>query len=250
MELIVTGSGTAALESARGPSGYLLRTGEQICLLDGGTGTLLKCLQAGVSYKNIDNLFYTHLHPDHTIDLIPFLFATKNTPGFTRTRKLEIAGPVGFQSFFDRVVDLYGRSMLEASYPIEIIELGETELQREAFKVNTRFMAHAANAIGYRFEAEGKVLVYSGDTDYCDGIIELAREADVLLLECSFADEEKVSNHLTPTEAGKIASLANVSRLILTHIYPPFDAAEILNCTRSQFRGEVVIAHDLLRIQI
>ncbi len=250
MELIVTGSGTAALQSDRGPSGYVLRVAGETCLLDGGTGTLLKCLQAGVSYRDFDRLFYTHLHPDHTIDLVPFLFATRNTPGFTRTKPLRIHGPRGFASFYDRLLDLFGRSMVDADYEIEIVELDETEIDAGAFKLQSRLMAHADNAIGYRFEAEERVFAYSGDTDYCQGIIELARGADLLLLECSFSDAHKVSNHLSPTQAGEIARQAGVRKLLLTHIYPPFDEHEILDCAARRFDGPIEIARDLMRIEI
>jgi len=248
--LIVIGSGTAALQSERGPSGYVLRLVDETCLLDGGAGTLLKCLQAGVSYRDFDRLFYTHLHPDHTIDLIPFLFATKNTPGFTRTKPLTIYGPCGFRSFYDRLLDLFGRGMVDVDYPIEIFELDETQIELDAFKLQSRLMAHADNAIGYRFQAEGKVFVYSGDTDYCQGIVDLARDADLLRLECSFPDALKVTNHLAPTLAGEIARQAGVRKLLLTHIYPPFDEREILDCAGRQFSGPIEIARDLMRIEV
>jgi len=250
MELTIVGSGTAALEARRGPSGYVLKTGAQYNLLDGGTGTLLKCLQAGVSYKEIDRLFYTHLHPDHTIDLVPFLFATKHTPGYTRTRKLEIFGPVGFHAFLDKFVDVFGSGMLDVAYEIEIKELDETELTLASFKVESRLMQHSQNAIGYRFEMDGRVFAYSGDTDVCAGVLELAKNADVLLLECSFPDGEKVTGHLTPSEAGRIAAMAEVKRLILTHIYPPVQAERIMTGVEEQFSGSVEIARDLMHVQI
>lgn len=250
MELTVLGSGTAALEASRGPSGYLLWIGNQYSLLDGGTGTLLKCLQSGVSYKEIDSLFYTHLHPDHTIDLVPFLFATKHTPGHVRTRLLRIFGPVGFREFFDKFVDLFGSSMVEVEYDIEINELGETKLDCGSFKVQSRCMQHSQNAIGYRFEEDSKVFAYSGDTDMCDGVVTLARQADVLLLECSFLDQEKVAGHLTPNEAGRIAAAAEVKKLLLTHIYPPVREVSILDSVKTQFSGSVAIATDLMKLEI
>ncbi len=250
MELIIIGSGTAALQPRRGPSGYVLKTGDQIFLLDGGTGTLLKCLEAGVSYKDIDKIFYTHLHPDHTIDLIPFLFSTRHTPGFARTKKLELHGPVGFKDFFNGLVGLYGKGLVEGDYRIEVVEMAENSLSFERLKITTKLMKHSEGAIGYRFELNDKIFVYSGDTDFCEGIIALAQNADVLLLECSFPDEMKVKGHLTPTEAGKIASRAEVDRLILTHLYPPCDEVDILEVCRREFDGEIKLAEDLMRVEI
>lgn len=250
MELIIIGSGTGALQLDRGPSGYILKLSDEILLLDGGSGTLRKCFEAGVSYQGIDKIFYTHLHPDHTIDLVPFLFATKHTPGFTRTRGLEIYGPAGLRNFYRGVTRLYGTGMTEVDYDIVVRELGASSRSFSGWRLKTGLMQHSQNAIGYRFEVEGKSLVYSGDTDFCEGIIDLADGADVLLLECSFPDDMKVPGHLTPSEAGKIAAEAGVGKLILTHLYPPCDDEDILTPCRRQFDGEVRKAADLMRITI
>ncbi len=250
MNLLILGSGTAALQAERGPSGYYVNIAGKNILLDGGSGTLLKLGKADVSYENIDQIFYTHLHPDHTMDLVPFLFATKNTPGFTRTKKLELFGPIGFKDFFNNLIEVFGQSMLEVDYKMSLTELGETSYDFKDYNVKSMFMQHSENAIGYRFESENKVLVYSGDTAPCDGITTLAEQADVLLLECSFSDGNKSEGHLTYSEAAIIANDAGVKKLILTHIYPPFDEVEILNTVRSKFTGEVVLARDFMRVNI
>lgn len=250
MQLIIIGSGTGAVQPHRGPAGYILKRDHQTFLLDGGAGTIKKCLEAGISYKVIDKIFYTHLHPDHTLDLITFLFATKHTPGFKRTKKLEIYGPSGFLKFYKQVTALFGAGLTEATYRIQIQELEEGMVQIDGWQVEVKKMQHTENAIGYRFEMDGKVLVYSGDTDYGREIIELAAAADVLVLECSFPDQMKVAGHLTPTEAGKIAAAANVKKLILTHLYPPCDAEDILTPCQRQFSGTTVIAEDLMRVDI
>ncbi|RMF58929.1 MAG: MBL fold metallo-hydrolase [Calditrichaeota bacterium] len=250
MELTIIGSGTGALTAERGPSGYVLRHEHEIFLLDGGTGTLLKCLQAGVSYQDIDKLFYTHLHPDHTGDLIPFLFATKYTPGFIRRKRLEIFGPVGFKAFLARAVELYEMALLEGGYEISMQELDDSVVELESLVVETRRVKHSRNAIGYRFSGGDGVLVYSGDTDTCDAIIELARNADLLVLECSFPDDMKVEGHLTPREAGHIAAQAGAKRLILTHLYPVCVEEEILASCQQVFDGEVHIARDLQQLHL
>lgn len=250
MELTIIGSGTAALSVHRGPSGYVLNTGTTWCLLDGGTGTLLKCLQNGISYKKIDRLFYTHFHPDHTIDFIPFLFATKYTPGFQRRKKLSIFGPRGFREFYHKLANIFDPGLLEFDFELEVTECGRGRLQAGEMLVETDFMRHSSNAIGYRFEAGNKVLVYSGDTDLCDEIIHLARKADVLLLECSFPDEMKIQKHLTPSEAAQIASAARVKKLVLTHLYPPCEEIDVQHIVQRGFSGEVVVARDFMKVTI
>ncbi|MFQ5640219.1 MAG: MBL fold metallo-hydrolase [bacterium] len=250
MELTIIGSGSGALSPERGPSGYVLRVHNQVFLLDGGTGTIRKCLEAGISYREIDKIFYTHLHADHTIDLIPFLFASKHTPGFIRTKPLHIFGPVGFQDFYTTLTGIYGTGITEVEYDISITELSAEKRIFQDWHFETELMQHSHNAIGYRFEAGDKVFVYSGDTDFCDGIIRLARQADVLVLECSFPDSMKLKGHLTPSEAGRIAAAAGVKTLILTHLYPPCDEEDILTPCREQFDGMAIKATDLMRVEI
>ena len=72
----------------------------------------------------------------------------------------------------------------------------------------------------------------------------------MLILECSFPDEMKVEGHLTPSLAGRIARKAHCRRLILTHLYPLCDEYDILRQCRKEFAGEVIVAHDLLRVKI
>ena len=250
MELIIIGSGTCVIQTHRGSPGYVLKLEKEIFLLDGGTGTLRKALEVGISYQDIDKIFYTHLHPDHTMDLIPFLFATKHTPDFHREKKLEIFGPIGFQNFYTNFTQLFGTGITDVVYDIIIHELSENHINFGVWELQTKRMQHSHNAIGYRFEEKGKSFVYSGDTDYCDEIVELAREANILLLDCSFPDSMKVKGHLTPTEAGKIASKAGVDKLILTHLYPPCDKEDILKPCLEQFQGTVFIAMDLMKFEI
>jgi ribonuclease BN (tRNA processing enzyme) len=250
MELTVVGSGTAAVTAERGPSAYVLRAGPETILLDGGTGTLQRCLRAGISYQEVDRVFYTHLHPDHTIELVPFLFATRHTPGFTRTSPLYFYGPGGFKDFFYAYVNLFSSSLIEVDYQIHIQEFAETSVAVGDIAVTTRFMRHSENAIGYRFENAGKCLVYSGDTDYCEGILELASDADVLILDCSFPDSGKVAGHLTPSEAARIASQAGVAKLVLSHLYPPVDEIAVMKAASAVFGGEIIVARDLMKIHV
>jgi len=250
MRITVIGSGTGALTAERGPSGYIVEAGNEIFLLDGGTGTLRQCLRAGFSYKDIDRVFYSHLHPDHTIELVPLLFATKYTPGFNRVKPLSFYGPRGFKQFFTTYVQLFDADITTGDYNLSVQEISEREIQLGRLTVRTAGMAHTDNAIGYRFELGNKAFVYSGDTDLCDGIIELASGSELLILECSFQDEQKIAGHLTPTEAGQIATQADVKTLVLTHVYPPVNEDVLLTSVRKQFTGDVIVAQDLMILEI
>jgi len=89
-------------------------------------------------------------------------------------------------------------------------------------------------------------LAYSGDTDYCSGVVELASEADLLILECSFPNEHQVTSHLTPSLAGQIAAELGCRRLVLTHLYPICDDYDILGQCQEAFAEEIIVAGDLI----
>lgn len=97
-----------------------------------------------------------------------------------------------------------------------------------------------------------KSIVYSGDTDFNTEIIELARDADVLILECSFPARNKIAGHLTPKEAAEIAKQSNCRQLILTHFYPPYDELfdEVKKVVPQIYSGKFKLARDFLKLQI
>jgi ribonuclease BN (tRNA processing enzyme) len=112
-------------------------------------------------------------------------------------------------------------------------------------------MTHTPESIGYRIElADGKSIAVSGDTDYSETIVDLALEADLLVLECSFPEGKKVEGHLTPSLAGRIASESHCKRLLLTHLYPVCDSTDIVGQCKEVFKGEIILAEDLMRVKV
>ena len=112
-------------------------------------------------------------------------------------------------------------------------------------------MAHISESVGYRVELkDGRSIAISGDTDYCENIVELGFEVDLLVLECSFPDERKVEGHLTPSLAGRIGLESHCKRLLLTHLYPICDQVDILRQCRQVYQGETILGEDLMRINI
>jgi ribonuclease BN (tRNA processing enzyme) len=250
MELIILGSGTGIPRLERAYPGHVLRLGGRTLLLDSGPGTVRRALNVGVDYRDIDGIFYTHLHADHAVDLVPFLFATKHTPGFVRHQPLLLIGPPGFRKFYQTYTDLFGTGITDVEYEINIREVRDESWEWEGIRIRTRPTRHTANSNGYRFEWQGKVLVYTGDTAVCDEVIDLAQNADLLLTECSFPDDYEVFGHLTPTGAGRMAAAARVKTLVLVHLYPPTDEIDVPALCRKEFDGKVIVGQDLMRLEL
>ena len=99
---------------------------------------------------------------------------------------------------------------------------------------------------------QGKLedLVYSGDTDVTENLVELAENADMLICESAMPDGMKVPGHLTPSLAGETAQRAGVKTLVLTHFYPECDQTDVAKQCRKTYAGPLIPARDLLTIQL
>jgi len=250
MEICILGSGTCVPQADRSSPSCAVLIGGETVLVDAGSGTTRRLVEAGLDYKDVGYIFFTHVHPDHTHDLVPFLFATKHTPGFKRTRKLTIFGPPGFRSFYDSLMEIYAPWTADDSYETEVVESSEEVHRFERWEVSTRFVKHPVPCLAYKFWDGKRAAVVSGDTGYCEAIVELARGADALVIECSFPDGLEVEGHLTPRTASQIAREAGCKRLIITHIYPVASGEDLAAACRRGFRGQVIEGRDLLRVPL
>lgn len=250
MEIIILGSGTGVPSLKRGSPGFLIKADKQSILLDSGSGTLGKMLRAGVTYKEVDAVLYSHFHPDHSADLVPLIFACEYHDD-PRTQDLRILGGYGFRDYFEGLRSVYGSWIEPQTFRIHIQEVLADDIEIGDVRITTLPLDHAPESVGYRLTSPtGRIVVYSGDTDYCRNIVELTRGADLLLVECSFPEGQKVKGHLTPALAGRIAREAGCTRLVLTHLYPPCDQFDIRGDCQKVFPGEVLLAEDMMRIAI
>ena len=137
-------------------------------------------------------------------------------------------------------------------FDINISELKNSNVNINDIQIKTKEIKHSTTtkSIAYRIEHKNKVFVYTGDTECCNETIEIARNADVLLIECSLPDNKKAKGHLTPSSAGKIASIANVKKLILTHFYPEVLKTNIKKECSKEFKGHIILAKDKMKIGI
>jgi ribonuclease BN (tRNA processing enzyme) len=130
-------------------------------------------------------------------------------------------------------------------------ELSRDERQFEGYTLKTRPMLHMVPCIGYRIESEGGAsMVYTGDTSYCDGVLELAKGVDVLIIEAALPPGYEVEGHLEPQAAGRIASEAGVGTLVITHLYPVCDRYDTEAEVRKSYKGRLLVSEDLLRIEL
>ncbi len=245
---MVVGSGTGVPSVKRASPSYLLRLSNQMLLVDLGPGTLRRLAELEVRIQEIDGICCTHFHPDHIADLVHFFFASKN-PMDPRKKPLTLFAAPKIRSFYDELLYAY-EGVFRPDFPFSIVTLEDSQHDEAHFRLFTLPILHTPHSIGFRFESEGKVVVFSGDTDVCDNLVTLAHGADLFVLECSFPDSMKVQGHLVPKECGQLAQKAEVKRLLLSHFYPPCEGADLVGACKKFYTGEILLASDGLRVRV
>ena len=254
LAVTILGSGTCVPSLRRSCCSVLVETGGAKLLFDMGAGTMRRLLEAGVTIDEITHLFFSHFHPDHTGELVSFLFASKYPEGRRRQSGFTITAAEGFVAFYERLKGVYGRWIELEEGIVDILEMSNARgdcVQLECADIFTLPMAHIESSIGFRIVMpEGTSVVYTGDTDYCKNAVRLSMESDLLICESALPDEQKVDGHLTPSLAGKIATEAGVKNLILTHFYPECEKVDVESQCRKTYSGSLLLAEDLMRLEI
>jgi ribonuclease BN (tRNA processing enzyme) len=242
VELTVLGSAGTWPPAGGATCGYLVAHEGMVIWLDAGTGTFAN-LQQHIEVRDIAAVVITHGHPDHFVDVVPAFYARHygglGDPG------LPFYSPEGFTNVLSLLVSEDGRDVMGQAYAFSTLHDGD-RIRVGPFDIRAFEMTHVGvTALGYRMEAGGVVFAYTGDTGPCDAVVEMARDADVLLAEASFQDSSNLLPfHLSARQAAEHAKTADVGRLLLTHILPTLDPSVSLAEARSAFDGPVEIAEE------
>ncbi|MCH9668232.1 MAG: MBL fold metallo-hydrolase [Actinomycetia bacterium] len=222
-------------------SGYLVTAPDTPPLVLDFGGGVLGALQRHVDPNSV-HVLLSHLHADHCLDL-PGLFVWRRYhptpapergvvygPAATWARLGAASSPEGGE--IDDFTDIFEIRHWRDDQPVGIGSL----------TVLPRLLCHPTESYGMRItDPSGATFVYSGDTGYCDAVIELARGADIFLCEASWTHSpaRPPRLHLSGTEAGRIAARAGVSELLLTHIPPWTSREDIISEAKAEFDGSV-----------
>ncbi|MGH3087993.1 MAG: MBL fold metallo-hydrolase [Rubrobacteraceae bacterium] len=252
MRVTIVGSGTVVPTVERRQSCVVIEAGGEMLVFDLGNGAARGMLRVGLDPFATDRVFFTHFHPDHTSDIPSLLFSMKYGMTEERTNPLHVTGPQPFEDFWDSFKTVY-RSWMEPDFPVEVSELpvepGHT-MELPGGTLSWTPANHRSESLAYRLDTENGAFVYTGDTEYSESVVELARGAHTLLIECSFPDSSPVAGHLTPSSAARMASEAGVERVVLTHLFPLVLELDLVSEVGKVFDGEVVIAEDGMGLEI
>lgn len=256
MRVTVVGTGTASLRLRRRHSCVVVETGAETLVFDLGFRAVRGMRRAGIYPSGVDRVFFTHFHGDHTVDVVPFLFwrrfggTTRDAGKAPRSRRFSMSGPEPFLRFWRW--RSWGAWALGGHSP-EVSELSRHggPLELPGCSLAWAPSDHRPESIAYRLDSDRASFVYTGDTGYTEPVVELARGADTLLIDCTFPDERPFPGHLTPSGVARIAAEAGVGRVVLTHISPQAERRDLVSeVACGGYAGEVIVAEDGLKLDV
>lgn len=279
-QLVTLGSkgGPAIRPGGPSPTSSLLRLGGRTIVIDCGLGVSRGLVEAGLSLKELDLVFITHLHSDHVLELGGLLH-TAWTTGLDH--EVRIFGPPGTGHYWSRFAQA-----LEFDIEIRIADEGRPDirdllrieefaegpvLDEAGLAVSALRVDHppVTDCFALRFDHADGNIVFSADTAHFPPLADFAQGADVLVHEAMLADgverlvartgngarlrEHLLASHSFAADAGRIATEAGVGRLVLHHLIPADDPAitpdHWVRAARETWEGPLTIARDGLLVE-
>jgi len=221
MQLQFVGCGDAFGSGGRFNTCFHLLGRDINALIDCGASSLVAMNKLAISRNDIDVIFISHFHADH-VGGLPFFILESNYV-LKRQRPLVVAGPPGLKSRYAEMMETAfpGTKTLELCFPLTLREL-EISRRNEigSMRVTPFHVAHddrAGPCLGFRIEAEGKVIGFSGDTEWTETLIEVGRAADLFICE-AYTRDKPIRSHMALSLLERHLGQIRPKRLVLTHM--------------------------------
>ncbi len=286
MKLYVLGAGTPTPTPTRFGSAFVLDVEGEKIMFDCGPAATHKLVKAGLWPTEIDHLFFTHHHFDHDIDYPCFLLCRWDQ-SIGKENMLQVYGPALTERITEAVIgedgafshDWKARVYHPLSQQVYVNRGGKLprrppkvaarDIGPGTVRTNDKWEVTAAPAehvqpyldsLAYRLDAaDGKSIVFTGDTQPCDSVIRLAQGADTML--CMCWDDQAVmekngeaTGQCGTTGAAKMAQEAGVKKLVLVHMGPNISAPENLrkglDDVRKIYTGNLTYAEELMTLEL
>jgi ribonuclease BN (tRNA processing enzyme) len=221
MQLQFVGCGDAFGSGGRFNTCFHLVGSNINALIDCGATSLVSMNKLAINRNAIDTILFTHFHADHFSGL-PFFILEANYVAKRQT-SLTLAGPPGLKSRYAAAMETAfpGTQAMEWSFPLSFreFEIGKRN-ELGPMRITPFGVLHderAGPCLGLRIEAEGKVIAYSGDSQWTDSLIEVGRNADLFICE-AYTRDKPIATHMALSLLERHLDHIRPKRLILTHM--------------------------------
>lgn len=284
--IYVLGAGTPTPTAQRFGSSFVIKTEDNQIMLDCGPAATYKLVQAGLWPTDIDHLFFTHHHFDHDIDYPCFLLCRWDQ-SIGNERTLKVFGPTLTEKITNGILDentgLFAHDWIaRVNHPLSqkvyvnrggslprnpplVIskDVGPGKVYSgktwEVYAAEAKHVQPYLDSLAYRFETKSGSVVFTGDTEPCDEVTALAKNADVMF--CMCWDEQEIMDDNGENQgqcgtdgAALMAQESGVKKLVLVHTGPHLSQDDVRESTLSHisniFDGEIVFADELMAIKM
>ena len=256
MRVTVLGKSPSWQDAGGACSGYLLQERDTAVLVDCGNGVFSK-LRQRIDYVDVDAVVISHLHADHFLDLVPYAYALTYAPrqqpvpvppwpGTDKPARPRLIAPPGARDLFRRVVGAWGNEdLIENAFELEEYEESSTP-EVGPLRFSFRSVPHFTETFAIRVSNGRGTLAYGADSRPSDELCKFAKGSDLFIVEATLPRPERtgIRGHLTPEEAGEHAKLAEVKRVVLTHISDELDATWARDQASKAFGRRVDVARE------
>jgi len=222
MKVTFVGSGDAFGTGGRFNTCFLVQHSSGAFLIDCGASSLVAIRKLRVDPNLVDTIFVSHLHGDH-FGGVPFFLLDAQFYSRRRT-PLTLVGPRGFQTRLTEALEVFfpGSSKTNPKFDLSVVEL-DAGLERTFGSVQLLpfLVSHECGAppFALRLACDGKIIAYSGDTEWTENLISAARSADLLIAECLTFDKP-IKFHMSYSALRPNLDRIGAQRVVLTHMGP------------------------------
>ena len=281
----VLGAGTPTPTPTRFGSSYVVQIGDEYIMVDCGPAATYKLVKAGLWPTSIDYLFFTHHHFDHNVDYPCFLLCRWDQ-SIGKENRLKVYGPTLTEKITESIIGENGAFAHDwkarVSHPVSqrvFVNRGGTlprkppdvfakdvgpgkvcsEKEWELTAAPAEHVQPYLDSLAYRLDTPDGSIVFTGDTQPCQSVVDLARGADVMLCMCWDDQEVMERNGEAPfqcgtTGAARMAQEAGVKKLALVHIGPHLSGhgamEKGIGDVKRLYDGEVVFSDELMAFEL
>ena len=219
MKIHFLGTGDAFGSGGRFQTCFHVRASQSTFLVDCGATSMVALRKFEVDPNEIDTIYVSHLHGDHSGGLPYFILDAHLVS--RREEPLTVVGPPGLSHWLHTARELAfaDSSSNRLRYELELVEVepGDTYKAR-GLELETFLVKHKCSGppLALRFTDQGKVLSYTGDTEWVESLRNLAYQADLLICE-SYFYEKAIPFHLNYKTAIEKRGELQAKRILLTH---------------------------------
>ena len=274
--VVLIGTGSPQYDPERSGPSTLIHYNGHYFLVDMGNGTQVRLLNAGIVPGDIETWMFTHHHLDHNEEYIPLSIGS----WLRGRRHLNLVGPPNTRALHEFLITFYKEDMeyraRRRGRPVDwdgmitnvdIKEVSGDEIfEIHGVKITTTRVKHTIHTQAYRFDADGKSIVISGDLSYSENLITLAKNTDVLVMDAGQVMRKQqrppsgtrpqrrsgaqgTRAHSNLEEVATMATKANVKKLVLIHLPQGIiDKEATLEVYRKIYDGNVIFGEDLMEI--